>query len=455
MRPKALIALIIAATVFPATALADPARKQIKTYQDFEKSYLYKELHFGYLKSSSGYRLYKDENNNYVVALQIDNSGSILTERIMPLPKVGSKAQNAGMGFFVMDFVYGDGAALSDINATKQIRPYLASMSTADGAQIGNFHVSLAQDPWKIRAGYDIKTKAAKPWDLAFPSPQQTSTTAYEPPSNSNVPSATETLPEVEPELKGDKGRIASLEKELQLTKGQLAQANTSLQAAQADNQRIRSEVSNQYKDQINQLTNERDATQSKVKGLEDLRDAYVARFNKDSAPKVRIASVIEPKPFESTIDDDTVSGHARILARLQRQNTEPTIEETPPPSDALMAELPGFHPKSYRRNVEQRIRTALETLQSPAFGQSKVTLTFDILPDGTAEHLQVMPNGSDNELTQKLEQRARFIVMSAAPFRPVANLSVSSIRMTVDVQGYSVLAHYAEKPIVISELPK
>ena len=186
---KRIFPFVLSSLLVSVNAMsAEAAGKSIQTYQDFEKSFLYRELRFSYLKSSPGYRLYKDENNNYVAALQIDNTGKILTERIMPLPKVGSKAQNAGMAFFVMDFIFGDGSALTDINATKQIRPYLAAMTTAQGADIANFHVCLAQDPWKIRAGYDIKTKAAKPWDLVFPNLQQTSNTAttFTQPSNSN-----------------------------------------------------------------------------------------------------------------------------------------------------------------------------------------------------------------------------------------------------------------------------
>ena len=261
--------------------------------------------------------------------------------------------------------------------------------------------------------------------------------------------SQTGTAPEVQPEPKGAKKRIAALETELQSTKDQLSQANTSLQAALAENQR--------NKDQINQLTGERDATQSKVKELEGLRVAYVARFNQMLNPPQPQAQ--SPTVFQSqtTISDEpeTVSGLAHILARYRSLNTETTQEETPPASDSLVASLPGFHPGWYRRNVERKIRTALDQLSSPAFGTAKVSLTFDILPDGTAEHLQVMaPKESDTELTQKIEQRARYIILSASPFPQVSNPSVSALRMIVEVQNYSVSAHYADKPNVVSALP-
>lgn len=145
---------------------------QIKTYQDFENSFLYKELFFKVVKSNPEYRIYRDSNNNYIVALQIDSKGEITTERIIPIPKVPSKSQNGGMVFFVLDFVFGDGKALKDISATHELQPHLPQMET--GFELRGFKVRVFQDPWKIRAGMEVARKSAPPWSLKFDQPGKT-----------------------------------------------------------------------------------------------------------------------------------------------------------------------------------------------------------------------------------------------------------------------------------------
>ena len=158
-----LIVLMIGSV---AAGNAASARKKIITFGDFEKSYLYKQLAFSRVKTVLNYRIYKDVNHNYIVALQTDSKGRILTERVMPIPRVPSKAQNSGMVFFVLDFICGNRAALEDMATSKELGTYVQQFP--QGVQFRGFTIQMVQDPWKKRAGLEIRTSKSKSWDLSF-----------------------------------------------------------------------------------------------------------------------------------------------------------------------------------------------------------------------------------------------------------------------------------------------
>lgn len=151
------------------SAEASASRKKILTFSDFEKSYLYKELNFSRIKTLPKYRIYKDLNNNYIVALQINKKGFICAERIMPIPRVPSKAQNGGVAMFVIDFIFGNKAVFEDMSASKEVSTHVQQFS--EGTNIKGFTVQLVQDPWKKRAGLEVRTPKAAPWNIAFAEP--------------------------------------------------------------------------------------------------------------------------------------------------------------------------------------------------------------------------------------------------------------------------------------------
>jgi hypothetical protein len=315
-------------------------------------------------------------------------------------------------------------------------------MATADGAQIGNFHVSLAQDPWQIRTGFDVKTKAAKPWDLTFPNPQDINNTNT---SESKENQISPKLLNLQSDQNKSKERVAILERQLQTTKVQLSQARSSLQNAVNDTQQIRGKLDNEYSEQIKQVAFDRDVALGKVRNLENLLDAYTARFNKNVSTT-------------STTPRATVNS-------TSPQSTDPPQHDTPLPSDDLMADVRDFNAKWYRKDVEHRILGSIHPLTlAGTLISAKAEVFFDILPDGSPDRLKVTviePKSSDIELMQEIQQRVQHIILATAPFHPVSQSSISLVSMKVELQqvpqndqvAYSVVAQFAEKPNVVSSL--
>lgn len=441
MRFKTVL-LTILFTIAVPVAMAEDTRKQIRTYMDFEKSFLYNELHFKNLKNPDGYRLYKDENNNYIVALQVDSRGNILRERILPMQKVGSKSQNSGLFFFVIDFICGDGAALRDIKATERMKPYIANMFTEEGAQVDTYKVSLAYDPWKIRSGLDIRTTGARPWDLAFPAKPETSSRLNQ--TDGNATAAADNarlnaeLTNLKLELEHSKELEKSLEQqlqavnsqrlkvtnELQTTTSELLQARSQLQSNKVESEIARDKLARDYNTKMREVTVERDIAVGKMSDLEALCSAYQARMRREP-------SIVSDAPITDSLFDK--------------------------PKSALDDKsLNWSGAKSYKKEVEEKIWRSLRQLTPVAHPKcAKAQLTFDIQSDGSPANVSVIvsePRQSIAE-TDLIAQNAQNILLAAAPFHSLHLLPFNKLKMVVEIEqepdrgsiNYSVSSHFSE----------
>lgn len=143
-------------------------RDKINTVEKFEQSALYSKLALHKVETLNQYRLYKDPESAFLVALKVEEEHEIKAVKVLPLSSGITEQGHAAIAMVIMEFIYGVNAS-SDGILREGFANKLKSINGEDGVPVlgvDQFELSLCASPTKFPGIAVCSAGEAINWEL-------------------------------------------------------------------------------------------------------------------------------------------------------------------------------------------------------------------------------------------------------------------------------------------------